>query len=249
MLPNQAIHQVFVDHGDGDLPVLFSEYGNSDMGEASAYPQNANRMYQSVRLAEQHFPWLWGWTWFRLFDDPPAAAWGGPAETGYGILRDPSAGYAWKQSAFTYESFARNTPVPTDVVAAFEWDTPGADDGFTFSGVSSSSSVGGLLYGASDGSPMLHSPTVDIATTGISEVEVRTIVAAGTTGRFYFITDVDGAWDEHKAVWFPLVADNRPHVYTLALSTLPTWTGRLVGFRVDPTEAATTFAVDSVRFK
>ena len=249
VIPNQAIYQVFVDHGDGDLPILFSEYGNTDEMNASLYPQNADRMFRSVRLAEQHFPWLWGWTWFRLFDDPPAASWGGPAETGYGILRDPSAGYAWKQSAYTFESFAHHTPTPANVVAAFEWNTPGVLEGFTFTGVPNSSSVGGLLYGGANDYPMIYSPAVDIPTAGISEVELRTIVAAGTTGRFYFITNVDGVWDEQKAVWFSVVADNRPHLYTLALSSLPTWTGKLVGFRVDPTEAATTFAVDSVRFR
>ena len=247
--PNQMIHQVLVDHGDGDLPVLFSEYGNTDLGDASAYPQHANRMYASVRLAEKHFPWLWGWTWFRLLDDPPAATWGGPSETGYGILRDPAGGYAWKQSAYTFDSFAHNAPAPNDVVAAYEWDSPGNKDGFTFVGVPDSASVGGLVYGAADGLPMMYSPAVDIPTAGITYVEVRSIVAAGDTGRFYFITDGDGDWNEAKGVWFEVVADNRPHVYTISLSSLPTWTGRVVGFRIDPTDAVTTFAVDSVRFR
>jgi hypothetical protein len=52
--------------------------------------------------------------------------------------------------------------------------------------------------------------------------------------RVRFTTEADGVWDDAKSQSFAVVADdNDPRTYTIGLSSLPAWQGRLRQLRLD----------------
>lgn len=89
---NQAVYQIMVQNGDGNIPVVFSEVGISDAFDAfgdpgGVSPQNkALWLSDAVWLSQQYLPWLKWLVWFRGLDDPSAFAWGGANEQYYGIF-------------------------------------------------------------------------------------------------------------------------------------------------------------------
>jgi hypothetical protein len=106
--PNQAVYEVMARNGDTNVPVLFSEYGNSDDRDSQQHELMVQRMHESYRLAAQHFGWLDTFIWFRMLDDPHAV-WA-PGEMGYGVMLAPDEGYGWKPSAVTFRDLACHSP-------------------------------------------------------------------------------------------------------------------------------------------
>jgi hypothetical protein len=52
--------------------------------------------------------------------------------------------------------------------------------------------------------------------------------------RVRFTTEADGAWDAAKSRSFAVVAnDNDPRTYTIDLSSIPAWQGRLRQLRIE----------------
>lgn len=247
--PNNEIYGVMVDHGDAGVPVLFSEYGNHDAGDTGRYRERADRMQRALMLAHTEMPWLWGFVWFRMLDDP-YATWGSEAEKSFGILCDPGNGYAWKTSAYTAWSWGADFPIPENTVLSFELARPGDLEGFAATNVDNLASAGGFLWGdATNGDPQLLAPAMQIDAAKVATLEVVATAAAGSAAQIYFMTAAATSFDEANSFWFAINADARPHVYRIATATNANWSGTITRLRVDPSDAAGAIGVDAVRLR
>ena len=78
-----------------------------------------------------------------------------------------------------------------------------------------------------------------------NRIEVRMRTSAGSEiATVYFITDQDANWDEAKARHFSTVSDGEYHIYTIDLSDLLTWQGRILQLRFDPRVSPGDFEID-----
>jgi hypothetical protein len=79
--PQLKIHDVMKRYGDGDKPVVFSEFGYSDYYTSS---ENVSKyLLKTFQLARENFPWLDTIYWFRLIDPEPVTT-GASNPPGYG---------------------------------------------------------------------------------------------------------------------------------------------------------------------
>ena len=85
-------------YGDGDKPVVFSEFGYSDQNIPC---ENVSKyLLEAFQLARENFPWLKTIYWFRLIDPAPFTT-GEVNPPGYGLIRTD---WKWKPAAHTYQS-------------------------------------------------------------------------------------------------------------------------------------------------
>jgi hypothetical protein len=105
IIPNVAVYNIMVSHGDGDKPVVFSEFGYSDVCTGLNETQVAEYLYASFILAWENFqPWLKTIYWFRLIDpDPCYDVMPSLAEYGFGLVKRPAENYVWKPAAYAYK--------------------------------------------------------------------------------------------------------------------------------------------------
>jgi len=98
--------------------------------------------------------------------------------------------------------------------------------------------------------PWMESPRVTFpATASTLSVRMRVTGGGDTVGQLFFVTESDPAWSEGKSRRFDVVADGEFHDYTVDLSTVPGWEGRITQVRLDPVEGTGyTVAVDEIGF-
>lgn len=102
--PNIAVHNVMIDHGDGDKPAVFSEFGYSDVCTGLSETQVAEYLNATFTLA-QNLTWLKAIYWFRLIDPDPCYDKNLPlTEYGFGLVRRPAEKYAFKPAADAYQT-------------------------------------------------------------------------------------------------------------------------------------------------
>jgi len=102
--PNTAVYNVMADHGDGEKPVVFSEFGYSDKCTGLNERQIANYLTAAFAFVNESFrPWLKTIYWFRLIDPDPKCDTGLPDyEYGFGLTKSPAENYTWKLAAYAY---------------------------------------------------------------------------------------------------------------------------------------------------
>ncbi len=101
---NEIIHSVMQSYGDGSIPVIFSEVGDSDL---SNDPQVlANRMQDTMRLSQEKMPWVTYVVWFRAFNDQSAVSWGGEYERRFGIMQEDYPTFTKKPSTDVFCKFS-----------------------------------------------------------------------------------------------------------------------------------------------
>lgn len=113
ILPNEAIYKVMVEYGDRNIPVIFSEMGNSELnydpltsGLIRKSPEELSLwMQDAIRLSQTHSPWLAHIVWFRAFDDQSAESWGGEHQVRFGILSENYPTFSPKPSAHIFCKF------------------------------------------------------------------------------------------------------------------------------------------------
>lgn len=107
--PNNTVYNVFTQHGDGSIPMIFSETGYSVCASTaqSSCPTDsqataATWMADAVTLSQENFPWLTYFIYFRAFqaEDTP----------GYGIMSSPSPYPAPSSYPGTWLSTATSNP-------------------------------------------------------------------------------------------------------------------------------------------
>ncbi len=109
----------------------------------------------------------------------------------------------------------------------------------------------GISGKASNASPMMQ--IAEVEHIDLDQVDYVRIVAkleAGTTMKVYYTTEADGAWNEAKGKLFPAsVGDTSLTEYIISADQLPNFTGKLAGFRVDPSkQSGVNFTIKSVEF-
>lgn len=114
--------------------------------------------------------------------------------------------------------------------------------------ITSLSVSGGALKGTSSGSnPYLWSPFIEKPAQD-NKVVVR--LRNGTPSSYaqlFFTTAQDGTWSGAKSKRIRIVPNSGFTVYRFDMSRVPAWTGKITRLRLDPVEAAGSFAVDWIR--
>ena len=68
-----------------------------------------------------------------------------------------------------------------------------------------------------------------------------------TRAQIFFTTAQDPRWDDTKSKIHRISPNSRFTVYRFDMSDVPGWSGKIMRLRLDPAEAAGTFAVDWIR--
>lgn len=245
--PNQEIYQVLVSHRDGQVPVWFSEMGNGDFNKSAQSLANGSDLLTAERLSRQYFPWLWGVTWFRMFNDLKST-WGGEIERTYGIMGEPDDGFTWKSSAYAIWSLNQNRLNATKVLRSFEFD----DDrfsGFVGAQLKVLEPTGGNLLGVSDANASVTSPTFAMTARDATKIEIVMSVCGGdSTARLLYKTLVTSQFDASRAFEFSVTGDCRPHRYTIVTTDSRAWQGLIRQIQLVPSEKPGQFLIDSIRF-
>jgi hypothetical protein len=116
--PNNAIYNVLTQYGDGGIPIIMSEVGNSEFNPDPKAPGKSVTLSQeilaewmrlTIQLSRENFPWLKSLIWFRGMDDLTITwgPWGGKMEQRFGMLSDVSLKYSPKLTAGV---FCKSTP-------------------------------------------------------------------------------------------------------------------------------------------
>ena len=241
---NAAMHGILATNGDSHIPVLLSELGLTDSHDSTKWDGHADRLAALVAAAKRDMPWLWGLTWFRLFDDPTYPI--GHPESGFGMLASPPAGSQWKPAAFAFESIRNNSVQPAETACAAEFTPPGDAEQPVGTNVEELRTVGGWLWGRARSTA---GGTVDVpvgAGTDLAAIEVR-MVLWGTGNVTAKLVDTEGgSWAVPLANIGHQAEVPLPILYRADISTLLPDGATIVRVRLSfPAEAA--FAVDSIR--
>ncbi len=131
---NNAIYDVIQSFGDGEVPIIFSEVGNSEYNWSQTLKREVNVdpivlrnwMDHTLSLSRANFPWLKYLIWFRGIDSPRSSDWGGEGQRRFGILKewsatDPNIPFQPKPSADTFCLFTNclHTPPSTGIFKAY----------------------------------------------------------------------------------------------------------------------------------
>lgn len=115
-------------------------------------------------------------------------------------------------------------------------------------GIASLSVSDGALKGTSTGSDpylwswVLGKPAQD------NEIRVRMRNGTpGTRAQIFFTTDRDPTWTTAKSKIHRIFPNSRFTVYRFDMSGVPGWTGNITRLRLDPVDAAGSFAIDWIR--
>jgi len=110
--PNIEVYNVMVNHGDGDKPVVFSEFGYSDLCCGLDETHVAEYLEAAFNLALDNLtPWLEAVYWFRLIDPDPCYDRDLPlSEYGFGLVKRPAENYDLKPAAHIYKKVIPEFP-------------------------------------------------------------------------------------------------------------------------------------------
>jgi beta-glucanase (GH16 family) len=107
----------------------------------------------------------------------------------------------------------------------------------------------GNMYSTATGSdPYIGSPIdLGIDATRFNRIAIRMRTSAGYDAQLFFTTDQEYNFDETKSKNFSIISDGEFHIYTVDMSLIPEWRGRIVSLRFDPMDTSGNFAVDYIR--
>jgi hypothetical protein len=115
-------------------------------------------------------------------------------------------------------------------------------------GITSLSVSGGALNGTSTGQdPYLWSPPIGKPARDYEVVVRLRNGTPSTRAQIFFTTARDPKWDAAKSKVHRIYPNSGFNVYRFDMSYVPGWTGKITRLRLDPVEAAGSFAVDWIR--
>ena len=141
------------------------------------------------------------------------------------------------------------TGFPAGDSQVWNFDADGDFGGWTpTSNIASSSVSDGALNGTATGSD----PNVDSATIEKPAADDKVVIrlrngTPSSAAQLFFTTAADSAWSESKSKSITTSPNSDFTTYTFDMSTVPGWTGTITDLRLDPAEAAGTFAIDWIR--
>lgn len=87
--------------------------------------------------------------------------------------------------------------------------------------------------------------SVDAKTSPIVRINMKT--TAGKWAQLFFVTEMDGAYNEAKSLRFAVQGDGEFHEYVLDMSKVKGWQSAITQIRLDPTEVPANIEIDYVR--
>lgn len=130
---------------------------------------------------------------------------------------------------------------PDEPIEAFDMS---ADKWQTVNGLEIHDDGGKIVGKASEFDPQMIM-SVDVDPSVVKNVRVT--MKSGNIGEticLYFTTDTDGVWTESKGAKATIRPTN--NVYNLNVGAVPTWKGRITGFRLDPISGEGDFEIESI---
>jgi len=109
---NQAARRVMQKYGDGDKPVMLTEFGYTDSGDPEVEKTQTEWYKKIFEIIETKLPYIRAVHIFRLYEDYKANAerktvdWGGIHEVYYGLFREPERGFTPRAKAFVLQELA-----------------------------------------------------------------------------------------------------------------------------------------------
>lgn len=102
---NNKIYQVAIDNGDEGKPVIFSEFGFSDIGNDERQEVQCEYIERAFGYMANDMPYLETCMEFRLFNCAYAEVWGGIGETYFGAFKEPEngVGFSPRKKAYTLQ--------------------------------------------------------------------------------------------------------------------------------------------------
>ena len=148
------------------------------------------------------------------------------AHNGGGSLDRDLVRYPVKLVPVTYEPLQWDFETDGDTEG---WLAENQLDGFNaLSGALSMVSIGD--------DPYVASSAVEIPASQYGQISINMKVSEGepTIGQVFFVTDVDGGFDEAKSLVFDVISDGEFHTYELDMSSISGWRGSIQQLRFDP---------------
>ena len=155
-----------------------------------------------------------------------------------------------RQEAYALHQSIPSPPagLPAGDSQVWNFDADGDRGGWTPANVAASSVNGGAFNATSTGSdPQIHSARIEKPAADDKVVLRLRNDTPGTSAQLFFTTVADGGWSESKSKRIATLPNSDFTTYTFDMSTVPGWTGTITGLRLDPAEAAGSFAIDSIR--
>ena len=107
---------------------------------------------------------------------------------------------------------------------------------------------GRLLTQSTGDDPYMGSPAgLRINADELHGIDIRMKITAGNSAQVFFITGEDPEYDEAKSLIFTPTADAEFHTYSLDMSSVDGWQGKVIQLRLDPTDQASTVEIEYIR--
>jgi hypothetical protein len=133
---------------------------------------------------------------------------------------------------------------------AWEFEKRGINEGWSaWSDLNRFDVEGGRLVTQSTGDdPYMGSPAgLRINADELRTIYIRMKISAGNIAQVFFVTDGDPEYDEAKSLVFTPTADGEFHTYSLDISTVAGWRGKVIQLRLDPTDQPSEIEIDYIR--
>jgi hypothetical protein len=115
-------------------------------------------------------------------------------------------------------------------------------------GISTTTVTSGRLEGrATNGDPYLHSPELGKPARNWNITVRLRNGTPSSTAQLFFTTTADKSWSSSKSKRIAIAPNSSFREYTFDMSDVSTWRGTIFGLRLDPAEAAGSFAIDWIR--
>jgi len=106
----------------------------------------------------------------------------------------------------------------------------------------------GVLRARSTGDdPYLFSSGLAIDAGNLSRMEIRMKISDGDIAQLFFMPEDENDFTEENSLVFNIHPDDEFHTYTLDLSNLDGWTGKIKQIRIDPSIAIASIEIDYIR--
>ncbi len=99
---NNKIYRVAIENGDEGKPVVFTEFGFSDGGNAEKHEVQSEYLEQAFEYMRNDMPYLETCMEFRLYQCAYAETWGGIGEVYFGAFSEPKNGKGFSPTVKAY---------------------------------------------------------------------------------------------------------------------------------------------------